>query len=74
LPKQARRKKMVAALEQVDLGNKIDAFGYSLSGGEQQRIALASAILKNARSSSATSHLLHLMMRMFIWCLIFWRI
>jgi putative ABC transport system ATP-binding protein len=35
------------ALEQVDLGHRLDHFPAQLSGGEQQRVAIARAIAKN---------------------------
>jgi cell division transport system ATP-binding protein len=34
-------------LEQVDLANKVDAFPRELSGGEQQRIAIARALVND---------------------------
>ncbi len=34
----------LALLEQVGLGNKVDAYPYQLSGGQQQRVAIARAL------------------------------
>ncbi len=39
-----RRNRAVAALEQVGLGHRLDAFPTTLSGGERQRVAVARAL------------------------------
>ena len=40
-----RRQRAVAALEQVGLGHRLDAFPTTLSGGERQRVAVARALI-----------------------------
>ncbi len=40
-------KKVPAALDMVDLSHKLDVFPNQLSGGEQQRVGIARAIVKN---------------------------
>ncbi len=40
-----RSERAVAALEQVGLGHRLDAFPTTLSGGERQRVAVARAIV-----------------------------
>lgn len=48
--KQSERdKRIVEALEMVKLADKSDKFIYELSGGEQQRICIARAILNNPK-------------------------
>lgn len=42
-----KRKKASHALEQVGLGNKLDRLPNQLSGGEQERVAIARAIVNN---------------------------
>jgi putative ABC transport system ATP-binding protein len=44
---EGRRKKAVQALESVGLGNRINHKPTELSGGEQQRVAMARAIINN---------------------------
>ena len=43
-PRAERRDRAVAALERVGLGHRLDFFPRQMSGGEQQRIAIARAI------------------------------
>jgi putative ABC transport system ATP-binding protein len=40
-----RRERAVAALEEVGLGHRLDAFPTTLSGGERQRVAIARALV-----------------------------
>jgi putative ABC transport system ATP-binding protein len=44
LPKQARKTRALALLEQVDLADKRNKFPHELSGGEKQRVAIARAL------------------------------
>lgn len=46
--KEESEKRMIASLAQVQLGNILKQKVYELSGGEQQRVALARLILKKA--------------------------
>ncbi len=43
--RSTRRERSVAALERVGLGHRLDAYPSTLSGGEQQRVAVARAIV-----------------------------
>ncbi len=43
--RQGRRERAIAALEQVGLGHRLDAFPTTLSGGERQRVAVARALV-----------------------------
>lgn len=45
IPREQRRKLVEDALESVNLQHKINAWGNSLSGGEQQRVAIARALV-----------------------------
>ncbi len=47
--KEDRDRRIVEVLEMVKLGDKRDKFIYELSGGEQQRICIARAILNNPK-------------------------
>ena len=47
--KAEREKRIVEVLEMVKLADKKDKFIYELSGGEQQRICIARAILNNPK-------------------------
>lgn len=47
--KEARRQRIEEVLEAVGMGDKRDKMTHELSGGEQQRIAIARAILNNPR-------------------------
>lgn len=47
LNREQIRKRAVALLEEVGLGNRIDHFPNMLSGGEQQRVTIARAISNN---------------------------
>ena len=44
VPADKAREKAVQLLEQVGLGDKLDAYPAKLSGGQQQRVAIASAL------------------------------
>ncbi|WP_405085298.1 ABC transporter ATP-binding protein [Microbispora sp. NBC_01389] len=44
VPPRARREKAAAALERVGLGHRLDHRPHQLSGGEQQRVAVARAV------------------------------
>jgi putative ABC transport system ATP-binding protein len=45
IPREERRRRALAALERVGLGNRVDSKPNQLSGGQQQRVALARAII-----------------------------
>lgn len=47
--KQERRQKIDEVLELVGMSDKIDNFPHELSGGEQQRISIARALLNNPK-------------------------
>lgn len=47
--KQERKPKIQEALDYVGLGDKVKSKIYSLSGGEQQRVALARLLLQNSK-------------------------
>lgn len=47
--KQKRQERIFQVLKQVGLEEKAEAFPHQLSGGEQQRIAIARALLNNPR-------------------------
>lgn len=47
IKKDERRTKAIAALESVNLGDRIDHLPSELSGGQQQRVAIARAIVKD---------------------------
>lgn len=47
--KQERKQKIQEALDYVGLGDKVKSKIYSLSGGEQQRVALARLLLQNSK-------------------------
>lgn len=49
VPRQLRKKKVVAALKAVDLGDKINVKARDLSGGQKQRLAIARAIVNEPR-------------------------
>ena len=44
VPEKDAREKAVKLLEQVGLGDKLDAYPAKLSGGQQQRVAIARAL------------------------------
>jgi sulfonate transport system ATP-binding protein len=46
LDKSTARTRAIAALEEVELGHRVDAWPLTLSGGEAQRAALARAIVR----------------------------
>ena len=43
-----RKKRIIEALEAVDLGDKIKSRAKDLSGGQKQRVAIARALIANA--------------------------
>jgi putative ABC transport system ATP-binding protein len=45
IPKKERRRRAVSALERVGLGHRLEHRPYQLSGGEQQRVAVARAVV-----------------------------
>ncbi len=47
VPRRQVRRKAWLALKQVNLHDKIDSYPLNLSGGEQQRIAIARALVNN---------------------------
>jgi putative ABC transport system ATP-binding protein len=47
LPRPARRRRAVRALEAVGMGERLDHGSNELSGGQQQRVAIARAIVTN---------------------------
>ena len=47
IPKKERREKALAALERVDLSNRIKHRPNEISGGQKQRVAIARAIVNN---------------------------
>ncbi|MDP2183156.1 MAG: ABC transporter ATP-binding protein [Actinomycetota bacterium] len=47
MPRAERRQRSVEVLEAVGLGDQIDQLAAELSGGEQQRVAVARALVKN---------------------------
>jgi len=47
LPRAARRRRAVRALEAVGMGERLDHGSNELSGGQQQRVAIARAIVTN---------------------------
>lgn len=47
MPKKARREKALSLLEEVGLSDKADSFPSELSGGEQQRVAIAVALIRD---------------------------
>ena len=49
LSQRARRKRVEAALERVDLADRHDHFPRQLSGGQEQRVAIARAIVTEPR-------------------------
>ena len=49
LPEKEVRKKVMAAIEKVGLKEKYRTYPYNLSGGEQQRVSIARAIVNNPK-------------------------
>ncbi|HEY0965449.1 MAG TPA: ABC transporter ATP-binding protein [Candidatus Saccharimonadales bacterium] len=49
VPKQLRKKKIIAALASVDLSEKLHVRARDLSGGQKQRLAIARAIVNEPR-------------------------
>ncbi len=49
VPKRARRARILAALESVELGDKVKQKARNLSGGQKQRLAVARAIVNHPR-------------------------
>ena len=47
MSKKARREKALSLLEEVGLADKADSFPAELSGGEQQRVAIAVALIRD---------------------------
>ncbi|NLX64446.1 MAG: ABC transporter ATP-binding protein [Clostridiaceae bacterium] len=47
IPRKERRERALAALEKVDLGNRIRHRPNEISGGQKQRVAIARAIVNN---------------------------
>lgn len=47
MSKKARREKALALLEEVGLSDKVNSFPSELSGGEQQRVAIAVALIRD---------------------------
>ena len=47
MSKKARREKALSLLEEVGLSDKADSFPSELSGGEQQRVAIAVALIRD---------------------------
>ena len=47
IPRKERREKALAALDKVDLGNRIRHRPNEISGGQKQRVAIARAIVNN---------------------------
>ncbi|MEV4015714.1 ABC transporter ATP-binding protein [Nonomuraea angiospora] len=45
IPRKERRRRAVNALEQVGLGHRLEHRPYQMSGGEQQRVAVARAVV-----------------------------
>jgi NitT/TauT family transport system ATP-binding protein len=50
VPKQERRAKAAAALDEVGLGDFLDSYPWQLSGGMQQRVAIARALAFNPKA------------------------
>ena len=55
VPEKDAREKAVKLLEQVGLGDKLDAYPAKLSGGQQQRVAIARRSPWSRRSCCSTS-------------------